>query len=204
MVTGFQGITEAGDVTTLGRGGSDTSAIAIASSLNCPCEIYSDVAGVFATDPRIEPSAKRLEYVTCEEMLELASLGAKVLHSRAVEIAQTHHVPLCCGSTFSDERGTFIVNQLPEWLEQPVVTGVAIDKDQTRVTLRDIPAGEGLYTHIFTELATAAHQFGHDRLDHHRPWHGVNDLYCCGRRTDDGSFCARQCVEKLQWLESLH
>ncbi len=155
VVTGFQGVTDQGDVTTLGRGGSDTSAIAIAAALKCPCEIYSDVAGVYACDPRIVAKAKKLDYVTCQEMLEMASLGAKVLHSRAVEIADKQEVELYCGSTFSDERGTRIVKKLPEWLEQPVVTGVALATDQIKVDLRQIPAGVELYTKIFTSLAAA-------------------------------------------------
>ena len=153
VVTGFQGVTDAGDLTTLGRGGSDTSAIALAASLGCPCEIYSDVAGVFACDPRIVPSAKKLEYITYEEMLELASSGAKVLHSRGVEIADKQEVELYCGSTFSDERGTKIVNKLPEWLEQPVVTGVAL-AEQIKVNLRGLPEDVTLYTRVFNELAT--------------------------------------------------
>ena len=152
VVTGFQGITSSGDLTTLGRGGSDTSAIAIAAALGCPCEIYSDVAGVYACDPRLVPTAKKLDYITYEEMLELASSGAKVLHSRGVEIADKQEVELYCGSTFSDERGTKIVKKLPEWLEEPVVTGVAI-ADQTKVNVRGLPTDVTLYTKICNELA---------------------------------------------------
>ena len=152
VVTGFQGVTDEGDLTTLGRDGSDTSAIALAAALGCPCEIYSDVAGVYACDPRIVPSAKKLEYITYEEMLELASSGAKVLHSRGVEIADKQEVELYCGSTFSDERGTKIVKKLPEWLEQPVVTGVAL-AEQIKVNLRGLPEDVTLYTRVFNELA---------------------------------------------------
>ncbi|OON88616.1 MULTISPECIES: aspartate kinase [unclassified Pyramidobacter] len=153
VATGFQGVAENGDLTTLGRGGSDTSAIAIAAALRCPCEIYSDVDGVYACDPRIIPEAKKLEYVTYEEMLEMASSGAKVLHSRGVEIADKQQVELYCGSTFSDERGTRIVKNLPEWLEHPVVTGVAVDADQIKVNLRGLPEDVHLYTRVFNELA---------------------------------------------------
>lgn len=153
VVTGFQGVAENGDLTTLGRGGSDTSAIAIAAALRCPCEIYSDVDGVYACDPRIIPEAKKLEYVTYEEMLEMASCGARVLHSRGVEIADKQRVELYCGSTFSDERGTRIVKNLPEWLEHPVVTGVAVDTDQIKVNLRGLPEDVHLYTRVFNELA---------------------------------------------------
>ena len=152
VVTGFQGVTDEGDLTTLGRGGSDTAAIALAAALGCTCEIYSDVAGVYACDPRIVPSAKKLEYITYEEMLELASSGAKVLHSRGVEIADKQEVELYCGSTFSDERGTKIVKKLPEWLEQPVVTGVAL-AEQIKVNLRGLPEDVTLYTRVFNELA---------------------------------------------------
>lgn len=153
VVTGFQGVTDEGDLTTLGRGGSDTSAIALAASLGCPCEIYSDVAGVYACDPRLVPTAKKLDCVTYEEMLELASSGAKVLHSRGVEIADKQEVELYCGSTFSDERGTKIVKKLPEWLEQPVVTGVAL-AEQIKVNLRGLPDDVTLYTRVFNGLAS--------------------------------------------------
>jgi aspartate kinase len=161
VVTGFQGITAYGEVTTLGRGGSDTSAIAIAAALNCPCEIYSDVAGVYTCDPRIVPQAKKLDYITYEEMLEMASSGAKVLHSRGVEIADKQEVEVYCGKTFSDERGTRVVKKLPEWLEQPVVTGVAA-ADQIKVSLRRLPEDVSLYTRIFRGLA--AHYINLDMI----------------------------------------
>ncbi len=161
VVTGFQGVTDLGDLTTLGRGGSDTSAIAIAAAMGCPCEIYSDVAGVYACDPRVVPSAKKLDYITYEEMLELASSGAKVLHSRGVEIADKQEVELYCGSTFSDEKGTRIVKKLPEWLEQPVVTGVAL-ADQIKVNLRGLPCEVRLYTKLFNSLA--AHYINLDMI----------------------------------------
>lgn len=154
VVTGFQGVTPHGDVTTLGRGGSDTSAVAIAAKCGCPCEIYSDVAGIYSCDPRKCAGAKKLEYITYDEMLEFSSLGAKVLHSRAVEIAKKYSVPLYCGSTFSDERGTFVVNALPEWLEQPVVAGVTTDADQVRVTISRMPSETEAMSALFGELAS--------------------------------------------------
>ncbi|EFC91310.1 aspartate kinase [Dethiosulfovibrio peptidovorans DSM 11002] len=153
VITGFQGISPDGDVTTLGRGGSDTSAIAVAAKLGVPCEIYSDVAGIYACDPRVVPEAKKLDYVVYDEMLEMAALGARVLHSRGVEIAKKYKVDLYCGSTFSDEEGTRIVNTLPEWLEQPVVTGIAVDMDQMKVTLEGLPDGVDLLTRLFGCLA---------------------------------------------------
>ena len=153
VVTGFQGITPEGDVTTLGRGGSDTSAVAIAAKCGCPCEIYSDVPGVFTCDPNRVPGARKLDYITYDEMLELSSLGAKVLHSRAVEIAKKYSVDLYCGSTFSDERGTCVVNSLPEWLEQPVVSGVTADSNQMRVNISRLPRSMEALGALFTGLA---------------------------------------------------
>lgn len=153
VVTGFQGITPEGDVTTLGRGGSDTSAVAIAAKCGCPCEIYSDVPGVFTCDPNRVPGARKLDYITYDEMLELSSLGAKVLHSRAVEIAKKYSVDLYCGSTFSDERGTCVVKSLPEWLEQPVVSGVTADSNQMRVNISRLPRSMEALSALFTGLA---------------------------------------------------
>lgn len=153
VVTGFQGITDEGQITTLGRGGSDTSAVAIAAKMGSSCEIYSDVAGVYSCDPRVEPSARKLEYITYDEMLELASSGARVLHSRAVEIAKKYSVKTYCASTFSEERGTYLVNNIPEWLEQPVVTGITTDPNQMKVTLSNIPNDTGLISRIFIDLA---------------------------------------------------
>ncbi len=153
LVTGFQGINEFGDFTTLGRGGSDTSAVAIAAKLRCPCEIYSDVSGVYTTDPKIYPNAKKLKYITYDDMLELAGLGAKVLHSRSVEIAKKYKVPIYCGSSFSEEEGTWVVEKLPEWLEEPVVTGAALEKNQVKVSVFNLPNESKVITEIFSKLA---------------------------------------------------
>ncbi|MBF0545332.1 MAG: aspartate kinase [Candidatus Riflebacteria bacterium] len=153
VVTGFQGITEAGDVTTLGRGGSDTSAVAIAAKLGVPCEIYSDVVGIYTCDPKLHPTAKKLAYITYDEILEMAALGAKVLHSRSVEIAKKYGVELYCASTFSEERGTYVVNALPEWLEQPVVTGATIDANQIKVTLNNISSDVEVISGVFNSVA---------------------------------------------------
>ena len=153
VVTGFQGINPEGDVTTLGRGGSDTSAVAVAAKCGCPCEIYSDVDGIYTCDPRAVKNAWKLEYITFDEMLELSSLGAKVLHSRAVEIAKKYSVRLYCASTFSDERGTNVVNTLPEWLEQPVVTGVTADSNQMRINIARMPGSLEAMSALFRELA---------------------------------------------------
>lgn len=150
IVTGFQGITEDGDITTLGRGGSDTSAVALAASLNAPCEIYSDVAGIYTTDPRMHPQAKKLKFVTYDEMLEMASLGARVLHSRSVEIAKKFGINIYCASTFSDEEGSYVIEQ---YIEQPLVTGLSVMDDQTQVTLTNLPLDYTLVQNIFESAA---------------------------------------------------
>jgi len=153
VITGFQGITEEGNLTTLGRGGSDTSAVAVAAKAGAVCEIYSDVAGIYTTDPNLVSGAKKLEAITYDEMLELAALGAKVLHSRAVELAKIYNVTLYCGSTFSEEKGTFIVKNLPEWLEHPVVTGVTIAKKQIKFSLVCKNSGDATLSQLFQALA---------------------------------------------------
>ncbi|HKI78623.1 MAG TPA: aspartate kinase [Ignavibacteriaceae bacterium] len=150
IVTGFQGITEEGDITTLGRGGSDTSAVALAAAMDANCEIYSDVAGIYSADPRIHPTAKKLKYVAYDEMLEMSSLGAKVLHSRSVEIAKKFNIKLYCGSTFSDEEGSYVVD---DYLEQPSVTGVSSMDKQTQVTISKLPLDYTIVHDIFKSVA---------------------------------------------------
>jgi aspartate kinase len=156
VVTGFQGISDSGHMTTLGRGSSDTLAVAIAAKLRVDCEIYSDVAGVYAFDPNKIPGVRKLDYIQYDEMLELAALGAKVLHSRAVEVARRYNVKLYCGSTFSDERGTYVVAQLPEWVEQPAVTGLALDRDQTKFALKRLPHTGDILSALFGAFAGTA------------------------------------------------
>ncbi|MBT1248434.1 MULTISPECIES: aspartate kinase [unclassified Thermosipho (in: thermotogales)] len=153
IIAGFQGITENGDLTTLGRGGSDTTAVAVAGKLNVPCEIYSDVDGIYTCDPRIIPNAKKISYITYDDILELSSLGAKVLHSRAVELAKKYNVKLYCASSFSNKEGTWVVNKIPEWLEQPVVTGATIEKNQIKITLSNLPKNETLIERVFKVLS---------------------------------------------------
>lgn len=134
IVAGFQGYNEAGELTTLGRGGSDTTAAAIASILKSPCEIYTDVDGIYSTDPRLFPNAKKLDLVSAEEMMEMASLGAGVLESRCVEIAFNNNIPLYIGKTLSDKKGTWIVPK-EQMLESKAVTGVTSDDDVIQVVL---------------------------------------------------------------------
>jgi len=150
IVTGFQGITEDGEITTLGRGGSDTSAVALAAALNAKCEIYSDVAGIYTTDPRLHPAAKKLKYITYDEMLEMSSLGAKVLHSRSVEIAKKFGITIYCGSTFSDEEGSYVMKNN---IEQPIVSGLSVMDHQTQVTLSNLPMDNNLVQQIFEKVA---------------------------------------------------
>ncbi|MCL1941320.1 MAG: aspartate kinase [Synergistaceae bacterium] len=153
VITGFQGITEDGNITTLGRGGSDTSAVAVAAKAGAVCEIYSDVAGIYTADPHLISGARKLDAVTYDEMLELSALGAKVLHSRAVELAKIYDVTLYCASTFSDEKGTFIVKNLPEWLEHPVVTGVTTARKQIKFSIVCVNNGEDVLSKLFRALA---------------------------------------------------
>ena len=153
IVAGFQGINEQGDVTTLGRGGSDLTAVALAGALQADqCEIYSDVDGIYTTDPRIEPRAKKLDTISYDEMLEMASLGAKVLQNRSVELAKKLGVKLYARSSFSDNEGTLITEE-SEGMEEVLVSGVVLDKNQARVTLRGVSDRPGIAAEIFNKLA---------------------------------------------------
>jgi len=153
IVAGFQGINKDGSVTTLGRGGSDLSAVALAGALKADqCEIYSDVDGIYTTDPRIEPKAKKLDTISYDEMLELSSLGAKVLQNRSVELAKKLNIKLYAKSSFSDNEGTLITEESDN-MEEVLVSGVVLDKNQARVTLRGVSDRPGIAAEIFTMLA---------------------------------------------------
>ncbi|MBC2778661.1 aspartate kinase [Parasphingopyxis marina] len=159
VIPGFQGMTEEGRVATLGRGGSDTSAVAVAAAMKADrCDIYTDVDGVYTTDPRIVPRARKLAKVTYEEMLELASVGAKVLQTRSVGLAMKHGVPLQVLSSFEDKPGTMIVGEEEfeeSEMEEQLITGVAYDKNEAKVTLTSVADKPGSVAHIFTPLAEA-------------------------------------------------
>jgi aspartate kinase len=155
VVAGFQGITEAEDVTTLGRGGSDLSAVAIASAMDADvCEIYTDVDGVYTTDPNIVPEAKKLAKISYEEMLELASLGAKVLQTRSVEFAKKYEVPVMVRSSFNENPGTLVAKE-DEDMEKVVVSGIAYDKNQTKITVLEVPDKPGIAATLFKGIADA-------------------------------------------------
>ena len=155
VVAGFQGVSHSGDVTTLGRGGSDLSAVAIAGALKADlCEIYTDVSGIFTTDPRIEPRAKKLDKISYDEMLELASLGAKVLQNRSVELAKKLNVNLVTRTSFSNEEGTLITKE-ENIMEKPLVSGIALDKNQARISLMGVKDRPGIASEIFNKLAAS-------------------------------------------------
>ncbi|MFP4160294.1 MAG: aspartate kinase [Desulfobacterales bacterium] len=155
IVAGFQGVDSCGDITTLGRGGSDTSAVAVAAALKADrCEIYTDVDGIYTADPGICSKARKLARISYDEMLEMSSLGAKVLQIRSVEFAKKYDVPLHVRSSFNEEEGTMVVHEDAN-MEQVVVSGVTHSKDEARITLRKVPDRPGIATRILTPVAKA-------------------------------------------------
>jgi aspartate kinase len=155
LVAGFQGVSTSKDVTTLGRGGSDTTAVALAAAMEAEvCEIYTDVAGVFSADPRIVPDARKLPVVSFEEMLEMSASGAGVLQLRSVEYARNHGVRIHCRSSFTEAPGTFVVGE-EETMERPLITAVTHSRDEARLTLLGVPDHPGVAGRIFTALADA-------------------------------------------------
>ena len=160
IVAGFQGISQdTKDVTTLGRGGSDTTAVALAAALEADvCEIYTDVDGIFSADPRVVPAAKKLKTVTYDEMLELAASGAKVLHLRCVEYARRYDMPIHVRSSFSNNEGTWVVKDHPEGgsdMEQAIIAGIAHDKSEAKITVVGVPDRTGTAARIFQAIADA-------------------------------------------------
>ncbi|MEZ5525452.1 MAG: aspartate kinase [Pseudomonadales bacterium] len=156
VVAGFQGVDEEGNITTLGRGGSDTSAVALAAALKADeCQIYTDVDGVYTTDPRVVDKARRLESITFEEMLEMASLGSKVLQIRSVEFAGKYNVPLRVLSSFEDGPGTLITLEDEDVMEQPVVSGIAFNRDEAKLTVRGVEDVPGVASRILGIISAA-------------------------------------------------
>ena len=155
VVAGFQGISTEREITTLGRGGSDTTAVALAAALGADaCEIYTDVTGVFSADPRIVPQARKLPRINFDEMLEMAGAGSKVLALRSVEFARNHNVPLHVRSSFTWEQGTWVTNEEPN-VEDPVVSGIVQDVNESKVTVRKVPDRPGISASLFEPLAEA-------------------------------------------------
>jgi aspartate kinase len=159
IVAGFQGVSQdTNDITTLGRGGSDTTAVALAAALEADvCEIYTDVDGIFSADPRVVPTARKLNTVTYEEMLELAASGAKVLHLRCVEYARRFDLPIHVRSSFSNKEGTWVVKDHPEGgkMEQAIIAGIAHDKSEAKITIVGVPDRTGVAARIFQAIADA-------------------------------------------------
>jgi len=154
VVAGFQGMDEAGNITTLGRGGSDTSAVALAAALKADeCQIYTDVDGVYTTDPRVVPEARRLDHITYEEMLEMASLGAKVLQIRSVEFASKYNVPLRVLSSFEDKISGTLISAEDAEMEQALISGIAFNRDEAKVTILGVPDQPGVAHKILGPIA---------------------------------------------------
>ncbi|MCK9430240.1 MAG: aspartate kinase [Candidatus Omnitrophica bacterium] len=155
IVAGFQGVTLNQDITTLGRGGSDLTAVALAKELTAgSCEIYTDVEGIYTTDPRIEPKARKIKEITYDEMLEMASLGAQVMQARSIEVAKKFNVPLHVRSSFSTKTGTMIIKEV-KMMEEVVVSGITLNKNQAKITLCGVPDKPGVAVRLFQDLAVA-------------------------------------------------
>ncbi|MDM8514559.1 aspartate kinase [Desulfobacterales bacterium HSG16] len=155
VAAGFQGCDAYGNITTLGRGGSDTSAVAIAAAIEADmCEIYTDVDGIYTADPNVCDKARKINTISCDEMLEMASLGAKVLHKRSVEFALKHKVLVYVRSSFNEEEGTMVVNGEND-MERPVVSGITFSKNEARITLKRVPDRPGIAAAVFTPVADA-------------------------------------------------
>jgi aspartate kinase len=155
VVAGFQGVDEDGNITTLGRGGSDTTAVALAAALKADvCEIYTDVDGVYTADPNVVPTARKIDRISYEEMLELSSLGAKVLQLRSVEFGMNYRVPIHVRTSFSNAEGTWVVSE-EAFMEQVVVTGVTVARDEAKITVRNLPDTPGTAYKLLAPLADA-------------------------------------------------
>ena len=169
VVAGFQGINENGDITTLGRGGSDTTAVALAAKLNCTCEIYTDVEGIYSVDPRIWPNAKKLDNISYEEMMEMASLGAGVMETRAVEIGCKYNIPIYVASSHEDKKGTYI-KEYDETMEGKTITGLSISDDVLMVTVNNVLYNAKNIAIVFERLAN--HNVNVDMISQTAPFNG--------------------------------
>ena len=176
IIAGFQGVNENDDITTLGRGGSDTSAVALSCVLECPCEIYTDVDGIYGVDPRLYPPAKKLDTVSFDEMLEMASLGAGVMHARAIELGSKYNAEIYVASSIHDVPGTLIKegdsNMSP--MEQQAITGLAIDNDELMVSLKNVPFDMNITAQFFSDLAKKSINI--DMISQTAPVYGAIDV----------------------------
>lgn len=174
VIAGFQGVDEKGNITTLGRGGSDTTGVAIAAALKADvCEIYTDVDGVYTSDPNVVPTARKIERISYEEMLELASLGAKVLQIRSVELGMKYDVPIHVRSSFSDVPGTWVVPEEAS-MEKVIVSGVTASRDESKITVEDLPDTPGIAARMFAPLADAS--ISVDMIVQNQAYDGTTDL----------------------------
>lgn len=153
VVAGFQGINETGDITTLGRGGSDTTAVALAAKLKCTCEIYTDVEGIYSIDPRVYPKARKLKYISYEEMMEMSSLGAKVMEPRSVELGNKYNVPIYVASSHKATKGTYI-KEFDKFMEQKSITGLSLSENVLMITINNVPYSPKSISDVFGKLAS--------------------------------------------------
>lgn len=195
VIAGFQGVDEFGNITTLGRGGSDTTAVAVAAATKADeCRIYTDVDGIYTTDPRVVPSARRLDSITAEEMLELSSLGAKVLQTRSIEFANKYQVPLRVLSSFEDGEGTLITyNNEDDSMEAPLISGIAFQRDEAKLTIREIPDHPGVAHQVLGPVADA--HINVDVIIQNASAEGLTDLTFTVPRAD-----YHACMEVLEKL----
>jgi aspartate kinase len=193
VVAGFQGINEIGDITTLGRGGSDTTAVALAAKLKCTCEIYTDVEGVYSVDPRVYPHAKKLDTISYEEMMEMASLGAGVMETRAVELGFKFNIPIYVAMTHGDRKGTMI-KEYDETMEGKVITGLTINDDVLMITVNNVEYKSKNIAAIFDRVAK--HNINIDMISQTAPFEGfVNVSFTCS--TDD-IYAMEEAAKELQ------
>ncbi|HEY5104615.1 MAG TPA: aspartate kinase [Acidimicrobiales bacterium] len=195
VVAGFQGVSTERDITTLGRGGSDVTAVALAAALKADvCEIYTDVAGVFSADPRVVPQARRLDKVSFDEMMEIAATGGRVLMLRSVEFARRHHVPMHVRSSFTWEPGTWIVEEDPT-MEEAIVSAITDDTSEAKITVAGVPDRPGIAAKLFRELADSG--INVDMIVQNTSAHAVTDISFTVAKTDlDAAMSACRKVQK--------
>ena len=192
IAAGFQGMNQEGDITTLGRGGSDTSAVALAASLGAQCEIYTDVDGIYGIDPRVYPKAKKIQNISYEEMMEMANLGAGVMETRAVELGKKYNVPIYVGESLRDHDGTLILNQ-SEIMEDKPITGITLNEDIFMVNIQHLPYSENLVANIFNTLSK--YELNIDMISQNITTSGTLDLsFSCFKREES---LLRKAIDEL-------